>query len=90
MNENEKVTIQAPTIGRVVVFTAWRGEGEASGKVDEYPGTIVKVHADGVVDIVTFGPNSVYHNNGVPYGANGQAGTWRYPLFCGDKIEVLP
>ena len=36
--------IPKPTIGRIVLFTAWRGEGEASGKVDEYAGVVVKVH----------------------------------------------
>ena len=89
---SEKATIQAPTIGRGVIFTALNEERvEANGRVvtlQTYPGTIVKVHDDGVVDLVTFGPASLYHNNGIRYGAHGQAGTWQYPTPCLDKIEV--
>lgn len=89
----ERVTIQAPTIGRVVIFTARNDErveddGTRVTTIDTYPGTIVKVHDDGVVDLVTFGPHSVYHHNGVRYGAHGQAGTWNYPLQTRDTIEV--
>lgn len=82
--------IQKPSLGRVVIFTAWRGEGEASGKVDEYAGLVVGVsHADGgVVDIKTFGPNSIYSNNGIPHDATGKAGTWRYPPFVKEEVEV--
>lgn len=84
------VKIQKPTLGRVVIYTAWRGEGEASGKVDEYAGLVVGVaHADGaVVDIKTFGSNSIYSNNGIPYDGSGKAGTWRYPPRCTEEIEV--
>lgn len=95
MEPQSKVVIQQPTIGRVVIFTARNDErieenGDRVTTIDTYPGMIVEVHAEGVVDLVTFGPFSVYHNNGVPYGASGQAGTWSYPLLTKDTIEVLP
>jgi hypothetical protein len=82
--------IQKPSLGRVVIFTAWRGQGEESGKVDQYAGVIVGVSDDkpGVIDIVTLGPSSVYHNNGARFDADGSAGTWRYPPFVKDEIEV--
>ena len=82
--------IQKPTLGRGVIYTAWRGEGEASGKVDEYTGLVVgvaKAH-EGTIDIKTFGPNSIYSNNGVHFDANGKAGTWRYPERCDDMLDV--
>lgn len=84
------IQIPKPSLGRVVIFTAWRGEGEASGKVDEYAGLVVGVkHADGgVVDIKTFGPNSIYCNQGIPFDANGSAGTWRYPPHCKDVLDL--
>lgn len=83
-------TIQKPTIGRVVIFTARRGTGEASGKVDEYPGIVVlALHADyGIVDIKIFGPNGMYDNKNVPYDANGAPMTWRYPPHSKDTLDV--
>lgn len=83
--------IQKPSLGRVVIFTAWRGQGADSGKVDQYAGIIVGVADDkpaGVIDIVTLGPSSVYHNNNVSHDADGAAGTWRYPPFVKEEIEV--
>lgn len=82
--------IQKPTLGRVVIFTAFRGEGEASGKVDEYAGIVVNTpYADAsIVDIKTFGSHSLYSNLAVPHDAGGKAGTWRYPPRCTDEIEV--
>lgn len=81
--------IQKPTLCRAVIFTASRGEGESS-KIDEYAGEVVGVSraAEGIVDIVTHGPNSTYHNNGIPHDADGKAGTWRYPPRCDDTIDV--
>jgi sensor domain CHASE-containing protein len=93
--------IQKPSKGHVVIFTAWRGQGPDSGKVDEYAGIIVNVHepqqltdAGGFdhpgdkVDLVTFGPSSFYHNNGVRHDADGATGTWRYPPREAGEIEV--
>lgn len=84
--------IQKPTIDRIVEFTAWRGVGERSGEVDRYAGIVVASPADGhdasTVDLVTFGPHSVYHNNAVPFDADGAAGTWRYPARTDDLIDV--
>jgi len=88
--ETNTVTIQKPTLGRVVIFTAWRGEGEASGKRDEYTGLVVGVsQADvGMVDLKTFGPTSIYSNQCVPYDANGVARTWRYPERSDETITI--
>jgi hypothetical protein len=84
--ESGPITIQKPTIGRVVLFTAFRGHEQKA--TDEYAGIIVKVHEGGVVDLVTFGPFSVYHNNGVPHDAAGGAQGWRYPEITRETIEV--
>ena len=96
-------TIQKPSLGRVVIFTAWRGNGSESGKVDEYAGVVVKVHPivaaapnsvdpnenpGDMIDIVTLGSASVYHNNRVRYDGDGAAGTWRYPPHEKAQIEV--
>jgi hypothetical protein len=81
--------IQKPTLGRVVIFTAWRGHDEKDR--DEYAGIIVRVHdqlGPGVVDIKTMGPHSLYDNARVPHDANGAGGTWRYPPHTKDEIEV--
>lgn len=79
--------IQKPTLGRVVIFAAFRGHGE--GNVDEYAGIVVGLtEKPGVVDLKTFGPASIYCNLGVPYDADGKAGTWRYPPKSDETIEV--
>jgi hypothetical protein len=80
--------IQKPTLGRVVIFTAFRGQDGQSEVSDEYPGTVVKHHGEGVIDIVTQGSNSTYHVNNVPYDVKGDSGTWRYPERCDDMIDV--
>lgn len=84
------IQITKPTLGRIVIFTAWRGEGEASGSVDEYAGLVVGVsQADrGLVDLKTFGPNSIYSNSAVPFDAKGSAGTWRYPPQYKDVLDL--
>lgn len=78
--------VSAPSKGRVVEFTAHVGFDTAERV--SYAGLVVGVHANGVVDLVTFGPNSVYHNNGVPYDRNGGAMSWRYPLHVSDSLDV--
>lgn len=98
--------IQKPTIGRIVelsVFAGWRpydpetdkGDGAPEGGERakpplRYAGIIVGVHDRGVVDIVTFGPQSIYHNNGVAFDQDGQplTSSWRYPPRCDDLIDV--
>ena len=85
-------SIQTPSIGRVVIFTASYAEGiDNDGnrviKIDCYPGIVTRVHDGGVVDIVTFGPSSIYHNNGVPYGVD-QSGTWAWPQHVTETITV--
>ena len=71
--------VAIPRLTDLVIFTASRGNGE-SGAVDEYAGIVVGVKraSEGIVDLKTFGPNSVYSNHSVPYNANGASGTWRY------------
>ncbi len=79
-------TITAPTKGRIVEFTAHVGFDTSERVV--YPGIIVGVHPYGAVDLVTFGPNSVYHNAAVPYDANALAMTWRYPSISRDTLDL--
>jgi hypothetical protein len=82
--------IQYPSLGRVVEFTARKGFCEFLREEERvtYAGLVVGVHLNGVVDIVTFGPNSVHHNNRVAYHANGEAMTWRYPPRCDATLDV--
>jgi hypothetical protein len=81
-----KLTISTPTPGRVVLFTAFRGHETA--EKDEYPGIVVKHHGDGVVDLVTFGPNSIYHNHKVKHLHSGEPQGWRYPPHSADMIDI--
>jgi hypothetical protein len=66
-----------PTIGRIVHFTA------SDGDPGPYAGIIVAVHKAPEplerVDLVTFGPNSLYHNHNVPYSEEPKAGHWNWP-----------
>lgn len=82
----EKKTITIPTKGRVVTFTAHVGF-DTTERI-EYAGIVVGHQGHGVVDLVTFGPNSVYHNEGIPYDANGHAKTWRYPDAMRDTLDL--
>lgn len=66
---------QKPSVGRMVHFRA------SDGDPGPYPGIIVRVHwQDGeTVDLVTFGPNSLYHNHLVKFSAEPKAGCWNWP-----------
>lgn len=86
--------IQKPTIGRIVEFTAFRGH--ETRERDAYAAVITKVYdrdsdseRAGCTDLVTFGPNSVYFQHGVPHDADGEAMTWRYPPRSTEEIETL-
>lgn len=70
---------QKPSLGRIVIFTAFRGHEQE--KVDEYAAIVTKVHdADtGIIDLCTFGSNSVYFQHSVPKNNDGLANTWRWP-----------
>ena len=84
-------TIQAPSKGRVVILTA-----ESSNPTDkveparEYPAIVAQAHGS-VVDLVTFGPHSIYHHLSVPYSSHGHSYTsksWRWPEQVRDQIDV--
>lgn len=82
---------RAPRLCDLVIFTASRGDGTASGVVDEYAGIVVGVKraSEGIVDLKTFGPNSLYSNHSVPYNEHGAAGTWRHAdTSLGDVMVV--
>jgi len=67
---------QRPSIGRIVHFTG------PDGDPGPYAGIIVRVHGDEkatVVDLVTFGPHSMYHNNHVPFSRDPAPGHWTWP-----------
>lgn len=79
--------IQKPSQGRVVLFTAFRGNEEKA--TDEYTALITRAHdTPGFVDLVTFGSQSVYFQHKVAFDADGGAGTWRYPPHVKEEIEV--
>jgi hypothetical protein len=65
--------VQAPSIGRVVHFTA------ADGDVGPYASMITAVNADGTVELCTFGRNSVYFQHGIAFDGDARARTWRWP-----------
>ena len=75
-----------PTIGRVVHY---RAAAECGGEI--YAGMIVRVHeAPGVVDLVTFGSTSIYHNNGVPFAAESTPGAWSWPPITAPRPAPAP
>lgn len=82
------VDILRPSKGRIVIFTAWRGHEQ--GEVDEYASHVVGTDkADrGIVDLVTFGPQSTYFQRDVPYHPDGKAKTWRYPPHVAENVTV--
>lgn len=54
-----------PSLGRIVHY---RAPQECGGET--YAAIVVRVHDDGTTcDLVTFGPHSMYHNNGIAMGA---------------------
>ena len=71
-----------PTLGRIVHFMA---PDDCGGET--YAGIIVATYANGLrpggvedkVDLVTFGPSSFYHNNGVPFAEKPTPGCWSWP-----------
>jgi len=70
-----------PTIGRTVHFRGANRDGSAG---DVYAAIITAVHENGTVDLVTFGPNSVYFQHNVPQDDHPQsaeplAGCWSWP-----------
>ncbi len=92
------VTIQKPSKGRVVHFTV-ETERAYDPTIDAptvskvitiaiYPGLVTEVYEGGVIDIKTFGPNSIYDNHKVSYNADGKSGTWRYPPHEIAQVEV--
>lgn len=80
------IRIQEPTLGRIVLFTSFRGHEEK--ELDEYAALITKVHHNGVVDLATFGSSSLYHKTSIPYDADGRSGSWRYPIPTHDTIDI--
>jgi hypothetical protein len=72
--------VRVARLGEIVIFTAARGQGD-TGVVDEYAALVVGVKRakEGILDLKTFGPNSMYSNHAVPYNSLGKPGTWRLP-----------
>lgn len=60
-------------VGDDVHFTGDDGSGPYAAKV-------TGVHEDLVVDIVTFGPRSIYFQLGVPFNGDAKPGTWRHRI----------
>lgn len=68
---------QVPTVGRIVHFTGTDG--------DTYAAIIARVYvddrlrADNCVDLVTFGPFSIYHQPAVNHSPEPKPGHWSWP-----------
>jgi hypothetical protein len=73
-----------PSIGRIVLFFPPTDEDR-----EPYPAMVTRVHPgnddSGLVDLVTFGPSSIYFQHNIPGGdparfpPNAVAGTWQWP-----------
>jgi len=61
-----------PTIGRIVHFTGTTDK-------ETYPGIVVEVLDNGLVNLATFGKGSLYFNQGVPFSLHPQSGHWSWP-----------
>lgn len=79
---SEDKAIQPPSVGRIVHYHAPNGGGEDDP--GPYAGLIVRVHPGGLglprlVDLVTFGPLSIYHDLSVPFSPVPAPGHWSWP-----------
>ncbi len=75
-----------PSIGRIVHFVPPRDcKGEST--LEAYASMISKVNGFGLpglpaeetVELVTFGPNSLYFQHQVPFAASPTPGCWSWP-----------
>ncbi len=93
------ISIKKPQVGDPVLFSAPLPGMPNPDILDEYAGTVtrVSVNNDGVIDLVTFGANSMYFQHQIPHnveGYPGSQGSWRYPSEAArfkpieDDIEV--
>lgn len=80
---------QAPTIGRTVHYTPPQ-ECVGPESLTKYPAIITQVNVEPAagstqdneiqtVELVTFGPNSVYFQHKVPFSNEPKSGHWNWP-----------
>lgn len=66
--------MQKPTVGRTVHYQSYNERGKCA-----YAAIITQVNDDGTVELVTFGPNSVYFQHAVPYSEEPKESHWSWP-----------
>jgi hypothetical protein len=77
-NETPPPSQPPPTVGRIVHYAPPQ-ECRGSETLDFYAGMVVRVHNATCVDLVTFGPNSIYHNHSVCFAHGPAADRWWWP-----------
>lgn len=69
---------QKPSVGRVVHFAPPQ-ECVGPASLTCYPAMITQVNPDETVELVTFGPNSVYFQHGISFSDEPKPGCWSWP-----------
>jgi hypothetical protein len=67
-----------PTVGRTVHFYP-KQECITPESMEKYAAIITQVNKDQTVELVTFGPNSVYFQHGVSFAETPEHGKWSWP-----------
>ncbi len=69
---------QKASVGRTVHFAPPQ-ECVGPASLTLYPAIITQVNPNETVELVTFGPNSVYFQHGIGFALEGKPGCWSWP-----------
>jgi len=67
-----------PSVGRIIHFAPPQ-ECTGPESLTLYPAIITQVNEGGTVELVTFGPNSVYFQHSISFSEELKPGTWSWP-----------
>lgn len=67
---------QKPTVARMVYYYSYNEKGECA-----YASIVTQINEDETVELVTFGPNSIYFQHNVPYSEEPKASHWSWMPF---------
>ncbi len=67
-----------PTVGRIVHYYP-KQACITPDSMEKYASMVTQVNADGTVELVTFGPNSVYFQHKVTHSSTPAHGCWSWP-----------